>query len=194
MKQNYFYFGAVLDRSGSMGSGGKIEEARNGFNTLVADKKKQPYKADIMVTIFDNSIDTLYEGDLQACPALTVDNFFPRGMTSLYDAMGISITKIGEKLAALSEEERPEKVIICIITDGQENNSHEYNGARLREMITNQRNTYSWEFMFIGADEKSIQDAQSLGVINTMQTPNTVKGINMAYRGYSSFVDGLTHK
>ncbi len=193
MKKDYFYFGAVLDRSGSMSSQGKIIEAQTGFNSLIEEKKGMPYKADVMVTIFDDLVETLYEGDIQQCPSLTNKNFFPRGMTRLYDAIGTTIDKIGIKLAQLVEEERPEKVIICIITDGEENASCEYSSARIKEMITRQKEVYAWEFMFIGANEKSVTDAvANLNIVKAFKVDDNSRGMKSAYMNYSASIDNLT--
>jgi hypothetical protein len=194
MKDNYFYFAAVLDRSGSMGEKGKIEEARKGFNEFIKDKKSKNYLADITLTIFDDQIDTLYSGNLQGCPDLTEQNFSPRGMTALYDAIGKTVIEIGKILSSKSEEERPSKVIVTIITDGLENVSKEFSSTRIGEIIKEQQEKYSWEFLFMGADENSIINAQQINIPkgNTTLYANNSVGVQTAYRGYSKSIDKLT--
>jgi hypothetical protein len=194
MKDNYFYFAAVLDRSGSMGENGKIEEARKGFNEFIKDKKSKNYLADITLTIFDDQIDTLYSGNLQGCPDLTEQNFSPRGMTALYDAIGKTVIEIGKILSSKSEEERPSKVIVTIITDGLENVSKEFSSTRIGEIIKEQQEKYSWEFLFMGADENSIINAQQINIPkgNTTLYANNSVGVQTAYRGYSKSIDKLT--
>lgn len=185
MKKDFTKIACVLDRSGSMGQDGKINEARNGFNEFLKDQKALPGEASLTVTIFDNKIDTIYSGDIEGFEGLTTGNFSPRGMTSLFDAIGTTITVVGEELAAMDEADRPEKVLVVIITDGLENNSSEYSKARIVEMIEHQRSQYNWEFLFMGADEASIQEAQSFGVVNNVQYENSGVGVRKAYTSVS---------
>lgn len=193
MKKGYVYLGAVLDRSGSMLDNNKILEAQNGFNNLIEEKKKQPFIFDVYLTIFDAIIETLYEGSINNCPKLTNKNFFPRGMTSLYDAMGTTILKIGNKLKNFSESERPEKVIICIITDGEENSSSEFKDpGKLKDLIEQQKKVYSWEFIFMGTSEKAITQAKNVGVNNTLQFKDSCDGVKHALFSYSESIDNIT--
>lgn len=181
MKKDYTYIGCVLDRSGSMGSMGKIEEARSGFNNFLQEQKKLEGSADINVIIFDNDIEKLYDGSIDNCPELTPENFFPRGMTAYLDALGTTIDNIGSKLSAMKEENRPEKVIVLVITDGLENASQEYTPELIKGKIETQRLDYNWEFVFMGADEKSIEDAKSYGIAHTMSYSNDVIGVRNSY-------------
>ena len=60
---------------------------------------------------------------------MTTDEYDPMGMTALLDAIGITIDSVGKRLSETPEDERPEKVIIAITTDGEENSSREYTKA-----------------------------------------------------------------
>lgn len=180
MNNNYTYIGCVLDRSGSM-SGDKINEARSGFNAFLDEQKKQDGEADIRITIFDNDIVNLFEGSINKAPYLSQGNFSARGMTAYYDALGNTIDEIGNDLNNMKEEDRPGKVIVLVITDGFENSSKKYSSARIKKMIETQRDKYSWEFVFMGADESSIKDAESFGIINTVMYSNDAVGTRSAY-------------
>lgn len=186
MKKNYTYIGAVLDRSGSMGSMSKIDEARGSFNNFIKEQKELEGEADVYLTIFDDKIETLYNGNINDCIELNKANFFARGATCLYDAIGLTVNNIGKTLAGKQESERPDKVIILIITDGMENSSKEYNSETLNELITEQREKYSWEFIFMGTTEEAIKDAQSFGVVNTFAYSDTSIGTQSAYSALSS--------
>jgi hypothetical protein len=78
--------------------------------------------------------------------------------------VGKTIASIGEKLSKLDEDQRPEKVMIVIQTDGQENASMEYKKDDIKKMIEEQTNKYNWVFQFIGADLASVTEAQSWGI------------------------------
>jgi hypothetical protein len=95
---------------------------------------------------------------------LTERTFQPRGMTALYDAIGRTINSVGQRLAGLNEAERPDKVVFVILTDGMENASVEFSAAKIGEMIKHQRETYSWEFIFIGANQDAVLSAQAIGI------------------------------
>lgn len=196
MKKEYVYLGFVLDRSGSMANGDKITEARNRFNSMIREKKQnKEFKYDCFVTIFDDIIETLYEGKLKKCPELTKDIFSARGMTSYYDALGITINRIGEVLSSKPEKDRPDKVLITVITDGLENNSKEFTGHKLKELIEHQRNKYNWEFIFMASNEDAIGDAvYNLGFAKNMTfySANTKEGTGRVYRVLNRTIDAYS--
>src|ERR1035437_9496838 len=51
---------------------------------------------------------------------LNRENYRPDGGTALYDAVGHTIDRIGQRLANTLEENRPSKVVVVILTDGEE--------------------------------------------------------------------------
>ena len=158
MDQNKVLIGIVLDRSGSMKK--SAAEAIGGFNRVVEDQKKSPGTTLLTLAQFDDEYELIHDAlDVQKVEALTDKTYVPRGWTALLDAMGRTIVSIGEKLAALPEEQRPAKVTIVTITDGEENASKEYTHAQIKDMIKQQENIYSWEFVFLGSEPKAVADA-----------------------------------
>src|SRR5258708_22820381 len=99
-------------------------------------------------------------------------------MAALLDAMGTTIDALGQKLAVMPEQERPSKVIVLVITDGEENQSHRFNLEQIKEKITHQREVYSWEFVFMGANIDAIGAGTSLGITaaNSLQYDATSVG------------------
>ena len=71
---------------------------------------------------------------------------------------------MGEQLAALPEDQRPGRVICLIMTDGMENSSHQWTWDAVKTLITQQREVYGWEFIFLGADIDAVQVGQRMGV------------------------------
>jgi hypothetical protein len=119
--------------------------------------------------------------------------YSPRGMTALYDAVGKTMANIGARLSALDESERPEKVVICILTDGCENCSQEYTAEILKEQITVQQETYNWDFVFLGANQDSILSGGAIGIKST-HTSNyaaTKDGMKDAYATMSTSVRSI---
>lgn len=159
----------ILDRSGSMAS--MTSAAIEGFNEFLQgqqqtlDNKGQPMPADFTLILFDNEYLPLYHrAPISTVPPLNHESFQPRGSTALLDAIGRCIDELGATLAALPESERPQKVIIAILTDGEENCSHQYSLSGIHEKITHQKNVYSWDFLFLAANQDAISTATRMGV------------------------------
>lgn len=168
MKENYTEIIVVLDRSGSMQSIAK--DMSGGYNSFIEEQKKDKVgEKRISLYQFDDKYEAVYSGCLvESVPPL---NLVPRGYTALLDAIGKAITDTGLRFRAMKEEDRPSKVLMMIITDGGENASKEFGHTVINKMITEQREKYSWEFIFLGANQDSITVARDLG-INTTNTYN----------------------
>ncbi len=128
---------------------------------------------------------------------LNSDSYTPSGFTALLDAIAKTIISTGEALSSMKEEDRPSKVVFVIITDGQENASKEYVGnsgrADIAEMIKRQTNIYSWDFVFLGANQDSFATANRINidlkdVANFEQTTvGTVKMFNDMNKGMTQY-------
>lgn len=153
----------ILDRSGSMN---RVKaDTIGGFNNFVETQRKVKGQASLSLIQFDDQYEVLYiNKDIALADKLTDETFLPRGMTALLDAVGITINSAGQRFAALPTEERPDKVLFVILTDGFENASKEYKSSKINEMITHQRGKYKWEFMFIGANQDAVLSAQEIGI------------------------------
>lgn len=185
MKEGKTEIVCVLDRSGSMSS--IRQDAIGGFNTMIEGQRadlEDGEECNVSVYLFDNVYDTLYEGvDLLECDLLNDENFVPRGSTALLDAVGRTIDAVGARLAATDESERPENVVIAIITDGAENSSREYTYERVAEMIDHQTTKYSWDFMFLAAniDANAVASRLNIGAASTFSYEATAKGAANMY-------------
>ena len=62
------------------------------------------------------------------------------------------------------EEDRPEKTIFIITTDGMENASRRYDYAAVKHMVERQKEKYGWEFLFLGANIDAISVAGRFGI------------------------------
>jgi hypothetical protein len=78
--------------------------------------------------------------------------------------MGFTIQKIINVQKRTSEEERAEKVLFVITTDGMENASQEYSADKIKKMVQYQKDQYGWEFMFLGANIDAISTAARFGI------------------------------
>lgn len=154
----------VLDRSGSMTK--LTAETISGFNKFLADQKACDGEATLTLATFASDYTLVHDCvPLDSVKDLTLDNYRTGGYTALLDALCRTIDATGVKLAAMPEDKRPHKVIVAIITDGQENYSREFTSRdAVFERITHQREKYSWEFVFLGANQDAIQEGMKLGV------------------------------
>ena len=182
---------AVLDRSGSMVATRK--DAEGGFDTLIAEQRKEPFETAVTLTQFD----TVFESVYNQCPIGDVPplKLEPRGMTALFDAVGKTINDVGAQLAGLPDHERPAKVFFVVITDGAENSSKEFTGKRVKEMIEHQREKYGWQFTFIGSDLTTMDLAAQIGIPRdrALVFSANAQGTNAAYRVASRAISHSSH-
>lgn len=197
MKKGLTLLVFVMDRSGSMSS--IITDSIGGFNTLIEQQKadclKEGNTAKVTLVKFNNQVESIcnYE-DIDKVLPLTGNIFFASGSTSLIDAACATIVNTGHTLSELSEEERPEKVLFTIITDGEENTSKEYTLAKLKEMISVQEKDYNWIFNFIGANIDSFDTANHIGFSNSRGVSNytaSSEGVQAMFRGVSNYTTNL---
>lgn len=153
----------IIDRSGSMD--GLEKDTIGGYNAFIEDQKKDPGETKLTTVLFDGFYEILHNGvNIHDVAPLTDADYYPRGMTALYDAIGKTIDDVGRRLAETPEDERPSKVIFVITTDGYENASRAYSQKKVKEMIKHQTEKYSWQFIFLGANIDVEEVADSIGI------------------------------
>lgn len=152
----------IMDKSGSMNT--VVDDTIGGFNSFIKKQKKLPGKASFTKVQFDTNVVIDGPKDIQEVEPLTKHTYSPGGSTALLDAIGQTIDSVGLRLRNTKEEDRPNKVVVVIITDGQENSSVRFTKAKIKDMIEHQTNRYAWEFHFMGANQDSFAEAGSLGV------------------------------
>lgn len=182
MKKNYSDVMVVLDRSGSMGC--LTDEVIGAFNFFVDEQKKVEGEATLTLIQFDDHYEVNYEAiNIQEVSHLDETTYVPRGMTALFDAVGRTILSTGNRLSAMAESERPEKVIFLIQTDGMENASTDFTLDRIKTMIKEQQEVYSWEFVFLGANIDAISVAADIGIQQgrAMKYANNAQGTKEAF-------------
>ena len=129
----YIHF--ILDRSGSMYE--IIHDTIGGFNSFIKQQKDNMNKDYEILDNNGNSIKqktniyfSLYQFDhvyricyknkiISDVEDLNYDTFIPRGQTALFDAIGITVSKIKK----INEDDN---IIVVILTDGEENCSKKY--------------------------------------------------------------------
>ena len=153
----------ILDRSGSMA--GLEKDTIGGFNAMLEKQRQGEGTALISTVLFCNDSAVIHDRvDARDVPPLTEKDYFVCGCTALLDAIGGAIHHIGNVHKYAREEDRPERTLFVITTDGMENASRRYNAQRVREMIQRQKARYGWEFLFLGANIDAVDTAARLGI------------------------------
>lgn len=166
----------ILDRSGSMAA--CMQATIAGYNKFLrGQKEEKSTDAQLSLYQFDNVYETVHECvPIVNAWELNALVYQPRGSTALYDAIVRTIDDTGKRLAAMPISQRPDQVVVVIITDGFENAS-KHGAEDVRKRIKLQTETYNWLFVFLGANQDAILGARELeirtsGAANYVATPS----------------------
>jgi hypothetical protein len=134
------------------------ESAIAGFDALLSEQKKINPQTLFSLSIFDHEIIAI-QGALPLIdvPNLSSEIYVPRGATALNDGIGTMIQQIGK------HAKRSTRVLIAILTDGEENSSRQFFRDDIMRMVTYRRTTYDWQFIFI-APKDALEYALSIGI------------------------------
>ena len=162
MKENFIHVCFVIDESGSMN--GTESDVIGGFKKVVDEQKANSAgTCSVSLYTFNSKVKNVYMGkDINDVEYID-GKYNPGGCTALFDAVGIAIDEIGKWLDGMKEEDKPEKNLIVVMTDGEENSSREYSASKVKEMIKHQEDKYNWTFIYMGSDLTDATDANSLG-------------------------------
>jgi hypothetical protein len=187
----------LLDRSGSMQS--LWVEALSSVNAYAKElaNKTGGDAVDSHVTfaIFDGQEGLQFDVLRRKQPALhweqvTDREATPRGMTPLLDAIG--------RIIALAETDNPDKAVIVVMTDGQENASREVTREGAKAALDRVK-AKGWDVVFLGANFDNISDATSVGVLAGQQmsmAPGTMSASmkRVAEKSRAYFRSGTRHE
>ena len=163
MKKNLTELVFILDRSGSMS--GLEDDTIGGFNSMIEKQKGEPGEAYVSTVLFDNVSEVIHDRiDVQKIEPMTRNQYYVRGSTALLDAVGSAIHHIGNVHKYARPEDRPEKTLFVITTDGMENASRQYSYERVKMMIERNTDKYGWEFIFLGANIDATKEAARFGI------------------------------
>jgi von Willebrand factor type A domain len=157
----------LLDRSGSMQS--LWTEALSSVNAYAKELTNKTdgktVDAHVTLAVFDGQEGLQFDVLRKKQPALhwekvTDQDASPRGMTPLLDAL--------IRIIALADADNPQKAVIVVMTDGQENASREVTREGVKAALDRVK-TKGWEVVFLGANFDNISDASAVGVAGAKQ-------------------------
>jgi hypothetical protein len=190
MKKANSHISVILDRTGSMES--IRDDIIGGFNTFLNEQKNLPDRTTFSLVQFDTQ--NPYEVIHQYVPItevnpLTRTTYVPRAATPLLDAIGRGINDLESHIGNLKNAKRPSRVVLVIITDGQENSSREFRKDQIVSMIQDKKTHHGWQFVFLSADLDAIGDAMEYGFDN-----NKCMAFDKTSAGVLDAMDSLSMK
>ena len=183
LDNDWTYIGVLVDRSGSM-INLNPEVVSKELTQFIKDQEGG--KVTVTAARFDNEYEDFIKNALAQNVTITHDDIKPRNMTAFYQSFCRFIDDIGKELSDMTDV-RPGKVVIVVLTDGDENNSQGIylgeNGRKLLfEKINHQKEVYSWVFFFMGTNIDAINTGKNIGIdqetcinfANTQESCSTV--------------------
>mgnify|MGYP003836332163 FL=1 len=169
------------------------DDTKGGFNTFLRDQRDEEGEATVTLYDFNTDVKRVYRSyPIEDAPELTDDNYTPGGQTALHDAIYTAVTETADRLSEMEAAERPENVVVVILTDGKENAS-ETHQERVREQVTIRQEEHGWEFLFIGANQDAALTADQMGIDSdrSLTMSHTGEGTQAAYESTSERVREL---
>jgi hypothetical protein len=157
------------------------DDAVGGFNGFIEEQKKVG-DANLTVVWFDDGFTVGYEGRLSEVPS--IGSWPSGGMTALRDAIGKTFKHVAPRFS----EEKPEKVVMAILTDGFENSSREFTKETVASLIKEHQDKYGWSVIFLAADQDAWATAQTLNICRDATVNFSTQDVGAGFRSYSSAV------
>ena len=192
MKNNITELVFILDRSGSMA--GLESDTIGGFNSMLEKQREKEGECFVTTVLFDNESLTLHDRlSLSRVPYMTKKDYLVGGSTALIDAIGCAVKHIEGIHKYAREEDVPEHTVFVITTDGEENASHIYTSDQIRKMISEKKEKYGWEFLFIGANIDAVETAGRYGIAGDRAVNYSAdgKGTRIMYDSVSNAVGSI---
>ena len=173
----------IIDESGSMSP---LHDATlNGVNEVLNTIRQAQHdfaesqKHFVTIVTFDTFNSSHVRTLVDNAPIASVGQFTeycPGGGTPLFDAIGISLTRL-ERLIANQDLAT---AVVTIVTDGMENSSHEYTHAQVQALIK-RLTEKGWTFSYMGACHDVKGTADSLAISNSMVFSHNERGTSSSW-------------
>ena len=182
----------IIDQSGSMS--GLEKDTIGGFNSMLKKQRNNEGVCHISTIFFADESKVIHNRkNIESVEPLTDNDYCPGGCTALLDALGDAMKHTAKVQEMLAEDERADKVMFVIITDGQENASRRYTANEIKRTISIEQEKYGWEFIFLGANIDAVGTAESYGIRSENAT-NFVcdeAGVDLNFCALSETIDAV---
>lgn len=169
----------ILDESGSMQRIARqavdgVNETLQSISTANDEHKEQMHFVSLVT--FNDTVKTIFDcRNIELVKEIKDEDYMPNCSTALYDAMGMSINSLGNVAG------KDDKVLVTIITDGEENSSHEFSRSDIGKLVQKYK-SMGWVFAFIGANQDVNLTADSLSIDNAMSFDSNPKSTSEMLR------------
>lgn len=170
-----------------------------GFNTFIDEQIRNGADARMTIVQFDSQDPqdvTIWGAPLPEITHLDSQTFEPRGGTPLLDATGLLIGRtMVDQSARIAAGLQAEDIIFVTITDGEENQSREFNLAQIRDLIE-KRTQDGWSFIYLSAGIDAYADAAQMGIHSgdTQQWKRDGKNARLAFSSTSDAISNIREK
>jgi hypothetical protein len=170
-----------------------------GFNTFIDEQIRNGTDARMTIVQFDSQDPqevTIWGAPLPEITHLDSQTFVPRGGTPLLDATGLLIGRtMVHQSARIAAGLQAEDIIFVTITDGEENQSREFNLAQIRELIE-KRTQDGWAFIYLSAGIDAYADAAQMGIHSgdTQQWKRDGKNARLVFTSTSEAIANMREK
>lgn len=163
----------IIDESGSMQSikRAAIDSVNETIQTIRSAEQKHPEQEHyVSLVSFNDDVKTIYDCvEVEQVKEINDETYQPSCCTALYDAMGISLSKLRKRVA------ESDKVLVTVVTDGYENSSKEYSGKAIKTLV-DELKAKGWVFAYIGANQDVEAVAATISITNVIQFESSAPG------------------
>jgi len=181
----------ILDASGSML---RLRQSTiTGFNEQVQNIRQLmrdlPNQSNyVTLVVFNGRAEERYfDIPADGIQEISEADYVPDGSTRLYGTVGQTLKHLEEHLGA--ERLRQERVVVTIITDGENTDHTEgWGQVSLRRYVEKLQQDHRWVITFIGTNINAAVEAESIGVpvSNTMQFTASSEGTRAMFAAAAS--------
>jgi uncharacterized protein YegL len=180
MSRIYF----LLDASSSMR--GRKSKVLSSVNEFLDDQRSEE-NCIVSFYTFSRQVTTVFENkDIQSVTHLRDEEYEPNGTTALWDAMGFVLQKIPVPQNDLSSQNSSSKLILIIVTDGEENSSLKWTPLSLKNYMT--RFGEKLEVVYIGSNQDAVLNGHTVQSKNDASLTYSDEKLPEALRSTSSAV------